>query len=286
MPGGFGAFLQSGGVEHLVARAYQAVARKQLVAKPRHARGQGLAGGGVLLAINGVEPQRDFGQLHGHGVQVHAKHVAVGQVHAHFLQLLRVLVVGDAGFELGLFALQIGLGQLVHGFVQEGGAAHGGLADGEGENVVGLLHAAVFLVQQFFQGVLHQALGEHLRGVVAGAFLPVAARQAVDKAAFGVHAQLAAAVVVVVHLFVVAVVVNAAAGHEPGVFQQVGAAVGVARFAGGGGFGFFFAVVTFIIAGGGAGFFGRGFDFVEVFLGKKAPVAEQGFVHRAQLVDG
>ena len=224
VPGGFGALLQGGGVVDLMARANEAVAGKELVAKPRHAGGQGLAVV-VLLAIDGVEPDGHLGQLDGHGVQVHAEHVAVGQVHAHLLQLLRVLVVGDAGFELGLLALQVSLGQLVDGFVQERGAAHGGLAHGEGEDVVGLFDAAVFLVEQFFEGVLHQALGEHLGGVVAGAFLPVAARQAVDEAAFGVHAQLAAAVFYVVDLFVVFVVVDAAAGDEPGVLQHVGVRV-------------------------------------------------------------
>ena len=121
--------------------------------------------------------------------------------------------------------------------------------------------------------------------------MPVAARQAVDEAAFGVHAQLAAAVFYVVDLFVVSIVVDAAAGDEPGVLQHVGVRVAGAGWAACAG-----AVVrvitavcvaiAFVVFRCGAAFFGCGFDFVQVFVGKKAPVAEQGLVHSAQLVDG
>jgi hypothetical protein len=148
-----------------------------------------------------------------------------------------------------------------------------------------------FLVEQFFEGVLHQALGEHLRGVVACAFLPVAARQAVNEAALGVHAQLAAAVFNVVDLFVVFVIVDAAAGDEPSVLQHVGVRVAGAGLAACAGavvrvITAFCVFIAFVVVRCGAAFFGRGFHFVQVFVGKEAPVAEQCLVHGAQLVDG
>ena len=230
MPGGFGAFFEAAGAIDLMARTDQAVAGKQLVAKPGHAGG--FDGQRVAVrvlrgfAINGVEPQRHLGQLHRHRVQIDPIDIAVGQVHAHFLQLLRVVVVRDALAQLSLFALQVGFGQLVDGFVQKRGAAHGRLTHGEGQDVIGALDAAA--CQQLFEGVLDQAAGQHLGGVVTGAFLPVTPGQAVDEATFAVLAQLAVAgIVLVIDALVFLVVGQVAGRHKPGVFKQIRAAAPV-----------------------------------------------------------
>ena len=44
-------------------------------------------------------------------------------------------------------------------------------------------------------------------------------------------------------------------------------------------------VICILVRAGTAAFLGGRFDFVQVFGGKKAPVAQQGFIHRTQLVD-
>ncbi len=62
-----------------------------------------------------------------------------------------------------LFLPQIGLGKLVDGFIEKGGASHGRLADGEGKNLI-----RAFVFQEFLEPILYQAPGEHFRGVVRG----------------------------------------------------------------------------------------------------------------------
>ena len=127
-----------------------------------------------------------------------------------------------------MLALQVGFGQLVDGFVQKGGAAHGGLADGQAQDVVGAFDALA--AKQLLERVLDQAAGEHLRGVVAGAFLAVAPGQAVDEAAARVAAQhLMAGVVAVIDTLVFLVVGQAAGRDEPGVFKQISALAHIER---------------------------------------------------------
>jgi len=88
----------------------------------------------------------------------------------------------------------------------------------------------------------------------------------------------------VVNLLVVLVLVDATARDEPGVFQQVGIVFLGARL--GAAFVVRIAVFVAFIIGSCAGLLRGGFDLVEVFLGKEAPVAEQGLVYGTQLVDG
>ena len=59
--------------KHLPPRADERVARLELVAEPRH----------EAAGVDGVEPERDLGQFHRHGVEVYAVDVVVGQVHLH-----------------------------------------------------------------------------------------------------------------------------------------------------------------------------------------------------------
>ena len=247
---------------------------------------------------NGVEPQRHFGQLHGHGVEVHAEHVVVGNVHLHALAFGSVGVVGDglAGFLLS--GLQVGFGQLVDGFVQKGRATHGGLADGELQNFI-----RRFAGQDFAQGMLDQAAGEHIRRVVAGGFFAGAAGQAVDEGATRVFSRLATE-----QGFGLRVLANAAGRHEVGGFQRV--QLGIAAFLAGGCYsiagnvhaisvpirgvvevirGCLVINAFFIIAGctpaAGFGGFRVAPHLEKVFFRKEAAERQQRLVHGAQLVD-
>ena len=154
-PQGVAAFFcfQQGGGEHLPPGADERVAADQLGAEPGHK--------GAL--VDGVQPQGDLGQFHRGGVEVHAVDVVVGEEHLHLLQFPGIVLVGQGLAGFLLFAVQVGAGQLVDRLVEEGGAAHGRLAHGEREDLVRGL-----VLEQFLEGVFHQALGEHLRGVVGG----------------------------------------------------------------------------------------------------------------------
>ena len=85
-------------------------------------------GNGVAL-IDGVEPEGYLCQLDGHRIAVHPVDAVVSEVSLHFLLFEQVVVMPDHPAGLALFAFQICIGQLIHGFVQEGAAAEGGLAD-------------------------------------------------------------------------------------------------------------------------------------------------------------
>ncbi|VVE55039.1 hypothetical protein PTE30175_04873 [Pandoraea terrae] len=249
----------------MVPRTDEAVACKQLIAKPGHAGGQ-RAPVLVDFAVNGVEPDGNFRQLDRNGIQVHAKHIAVSQIHAHLLQLLRVVVVRYAKPQLRLFALQVGFGELIDGLVQECSAAHGRLANGERKYVVGILNTAA--AQQLFERIFDQAFGQHLRGVVASGFLPVTPRQTVDEATPLMLAQHAVPRVVgVENSLILLVVVQAISRNKPGIVEQICAVdfstawpaevdsfvAVVARF---------HILIAFVIAGGDTSFLGGGLDFV------------------------
>ena len=173
-------------------------------------------------------------------------------MHLHPLEFLLVRLVGDALAELLLLAGQVRLGELVDRLVQERRAAHGGLTHRQVEDVIG----AELVGEPLLQGVLHQALGEHLRGVVAGGFLPVAPGHAVDELAFRVHAQGLLAVHVVVDAFVVVELFQLRPGDEVAGIELVRVDV---------------------LAPGG--------DLIELLGGEEAAVAEQRLVDGAQLVD-
>ncbi|MEI7928826.1 MAG: hypothetical protein WCH40_09770, partial [Verrucomicrobiales bacterium] len=68
-------FPEEGGRIDFAAGADEAVAGEELVAEPRHAGGQWSAVG-VLLTVDGVQPERDLGQLDRDRIQIHAEHVA------------------------------------------------------------------------------------------------------------------------------------------------------------------------------------------------------------------
>ena len=174
------ALAQELGVEHLSAGADERVAGGELEAEPGH---EGRGGAGVrVVAVDGAEPERDLGQLDGDGVEVDAEDVVVGEEHLDALALAGVAVRVEGLAELGLLAAEVGVGELGDGLVEEGGRAHGGLADGEVQDVVGR-HARLVVADELLEGVLHEALREHLGRVVGRRLLAVAPGEAVDEGA-------------------------------------------------------------------------------------------------------
>ena len=205
----------------------------------------------MAVAVDAVQPQGQFRKLQRHRVQVQAEDVAVGDVAAHLAQFVRVVRVFDAPVQFALLALQVALRKLVHRLVQEGGGTHRRFADAQVQDVVGR-HG---VRDQLAQGVLHQGAGQGFRRVVAGGFLPVAPRQAVDEGSLGMDAQLAQALLVpVMHPLLVLVLVQVALRDEEGAGQVV------------------------------LGFAGL-LQLVQVLLREEAAVGEQRFIDRAKLVD-
>lgn len=87
--------------------------------------------------VDGVEPEGDFREIDGGGVEIDAEDVVVGDEHFHLLALLGVVVVrdGDAGFLL--LSLEVGFGELVDGFVGKCSGTDGHFANGQAEDFIG-----------------------------------------------------------------------------------------------------------------------------------------------------
>ena len=225
---------------HLSSRADQRVAIDKLRTKPGH----------KTAFINGVQPQRDLCQLHCDGVQVDAVHIAIGNIHLYLLQFIEAVFVPNDHASLFFLAGDIGFGQLVDRLVQEGGAAHGWLADGQFEDLI-----CGLAFQEFLQGILHQALCQHLWRIVRGRFFTLSACQAIDEGAFLIHAELTFFLTMLVtHAFIFGVLIKFCFRDEIAYIQLIKA-------------------VSCTL------------DFVQVLFGDKASVGKQGFVHGPHLVD-
>src|SRR5262245_60258932 len=107
----------------LAAAADEGAAAAGVQAEPRGPEG----------AVHDVEPEGDFGQFYGGGVEVDAVAVVQGDVGLDLLQFGAVLVRVDADPEFGLAAAQVFGGHLVDGLVEEGTGTEGRFADGPGE---------------------------------------------------------------------------------------------------------------------------------------------------------
>ena len=203
------------------------------------------------VPVDGVEPERDLGELDRHRVQVDSVHVAVGDEPLCPLKLVGVVRVGDPLSHLPLLARQVQLGELVDGLVQEGGGPHRRLAHRKVQDLVRRHRVR----HELAQAVLHEAPGERLRGVVACGLLAVAPPQPVDERSPGVPAEpLAAVLVEVVDALAVAVAFELGSGHEPRARQVVRLGLGLP-------------------------------DLVEVDLGEEAAVGQERFVDGPELVD-
>src|SRR5690606_7007508 len=182
----------------------------------------------------------------------HAVAVVDDEVVLHARPLFLVALRWNLLAELGLLALEIGVGELVHGLVQERAGAHGGLANGQIQDLVGGEGAGFAgLAEPLLERVLGEARGEDLGRVVRSIALAVAAGEAKEVGALGVaHGATA----LVAHLLLVLVLIDAALRHE------VGAGV---------------RVVDLVF----------GAHLVQLFFGEEAGIREQALVHGAELVD-
>jgi len=119
--------------------------------------------------------------------------VLAGDIHADPLELLEISVMGNAFPELLLAFLEVALGDLVDRLVQEGRAPHGRLTEGDLEEILGFLdpRMALFVLEKFLQGILHQTAREHFGGVVGSRLLPVPTGHPVDEGPFVVGLDLA-----------------------------------------------------------------------------------------------
>ena len=75
-----------------------------------------------MANVDGVEPERDFGQLNCDRIAVHPVDAVIRKVGFDLLLLYQVFVVADRPAGLALLPLQVSVGQLIHGFIQEGAA--------------------------------------------------------------------------------------------------------------------------------------------------------------------
>ena len=82
-----------------------------------------------MAFVDGVEPERYLGQLDSYWISVYPIDAIVSKVSLHLLLFKQVIIMPDDPPGLALFTFQIRIGQLIHGFVQEGSASKRGLAD-------------------------------------------------------------------------------------------------------------------------------------------------------------
>jgi len=188
---------------------------------------------------------------------------------------------------LRLFQLEVGMGELTRGFVDEGRRAHGGFAKGELEDVVGALGRDV--LEAFGEDFAHQRFGKNFGRVVRRAFGAVDAVEVQDEFAAFVDAGFAGA------LFdddlAGLELVFLRFRHEPG--RQVGG-YGVVKHAGLRPPARRWRCYVFVLILGfrrfifvaGAGFLllGRA-DLNQVFGGKEAFPGEQAFINGTELHD-
>ena len=260
LPGG-DALLEVLALEQVVALpdgtagADEAVARAQAEPEPGGRAGLEPVAAAAFAAldeqaVDAAEPEGQGAQFDGGLIEVDAVDVARGDVVLDAAEFVEVEGGFDALAGLLLLEFEVVPGELRGGLVEESAAAHGGLADLEVEDRVGVFGAVV--LEQFAEGLFDQALGEHLGGVVGGALLAVDAVEVQDERALGVDAGFA---VFEALDFVFLEILEALPGHEPA--RGLGALE--------------------VVAGG--------FDADEVLIGEHAPERQEAFVDRAQLVD-
>ncbi|MCY1009721.1 hypothetical protein OV079_29985 [Nannocystis pusilla] len=133
--------------------------------------------------VEDIQPQRDLAELGGLRVEVDAVAVVDREVVLHPLALVGVLLGGDRAAELGLLALEVGVGELIDGLVEEGARAHRRLADRPLQDVVGAGAG-----QALGEAVAGEAAGQDLGRIVGAAPLAVAAGQAIEELAGRVDA--------------------------------------------------------------------------------------------------
>ena len=228
------------GGKGLAAGPDEGVAMGELHTKPRH----------MGAFENGIQPQRNLAQLDSGGVEIHAEDIVIGEAHFDPLLLTGIVLVRDGAAGFLLLESQVGLGQLVHRLVEKRRRAHGHLADGELKNIIG---TADFL-QEFLQGILHRAVRKALGCVERCGLVAVAAREAVEVAAFFMAEQAAWLAAQLVNALILGVVANLRLGHKIGVVH-----------------GIVFLVLRFYL--------------VEIGLCEEAGIGKEVLINSAELVD-
>ena len=153
--------------------------------------------GRLHVLVDDVEPEGEFAEFDGGGVEVHAIDVVRGDVRLHLLQFVAVAVGLDAPVlpaaltQLLLLVGEVSLSHLVDDLVLEGGGTHGRLQYLQFQQFGGGTLAGSHLVDDALEGVFHRAACEHLGGVVGSRLLAVATVQAIDERALGQNLRLA-----------------------------------------------------------------------------------------------
>ena len=129
-----------------------------------------------------VQPERDLGQFHGGGVEVHPVDLVQRDRRLDPLQFGRVLVRVDPLAEFGLAAAQVLLGELPDGLDGERAGPEGRLADRQAQDLLGGRGVPV-LVEQLLKRLGHGEPGQHLGRVVRRRLLPLPAREPEDERA-------------------------------------------------------------------------------------------------------
>ena len=156
--------------------------------------------------------------------------------------------MGDGDSRLLLFQNQVRLRKLVDRFVQESRTTHCGLTDGQVKYFI-----RRFVLEKLLQAVFHKTLSQHFGSVIAGGFLPVSTGQAVDKTVLPV-------------LFILAVL-----RFDPFIFIKLRKLITGYKNCR---FEVRLIIVLTLV-----------FYLEQILPGDKAPVRQQPFIHRSQLVD-
>ena len=138
------------------------VSALELGAEPRDVRLVAVLSGRQPLAADGTEPERDFREVCGGRVQVNAEDVVVRNHHLDAGLLSRILLNRDGALQLPLLLLEVDVGKLVDGLVQERGRSHRRLAHGK-------LHHLVrrhVIRDALFEGETHETAREDFRRIV------------------------------------------------------------------------------------------------------------------------
>jgi hypothetical protein len=154
--------------EGLTSRTNEGVPGDKLHVEPRYG----------ATGVDGVEPERDLGELNRDRIEVDTIDVIGGNEGLDLLKFLPVLVMPQALIGFNLPGFEIRVSKLVDRLVEKGAATHGRLTNRQLEDVV-----RGFVLQQFLQCILDHTLGQDFRRVIAGGLLTVAARQAVNEGA-------------------------------------------------------------------------------------------------------
>jgi len=145
-------------VIHFQPRSYNGVAHGKPVGEK----------GSLHVLVHHIEPQRQFTQFNGRGVQVNAINVMSGNVGFYFLKLIPVPVGIDPAVEVLLLVGKVGLSQLVDDLILEGSGTHGRFKNFKFQQFGRPLCSGFHFVENALEGVFDGTASQYLRGIVGG----------------------------------------------------------------------------------------------------------------------